>query len=96
VLADARGHLRRDSVGWARRPLWSCALPRRWGRRKRWCYWAVLDSRFFLSLDLGPDAHGSTPLPQVSFTSAPPVTQDLRSTYATIRHSGLRETRFSA
>jgi hypothetical protein len=52
VLADERGHLRREAVGWARRPLWSSALAGRWGRRKRWCYWAVLDPRFFLAITI--------------------------------------------
>jgi hypothetical protein len=52
ALADSRGRLRPDAIGWARHPLWSCAIAGRRGRKKRWSYWAVQDARFFLALTI--------------------------------------------
>jgi hypothetical protein len=41
-LADGRGRLRPDARGWSRRPLHRANLAGRFGRNKRWDYWAVL------------------------------------------------------
>ena len=40
-LCTADGRLNPGAVGWSRRPLHDCALPRGWGRRKRWDFWGV-------------------------------------------------------
>jgi hypothetical protein len=45
ALADWRGHLRPEAIGWSRRPLHDAAIPARWGRRKRWEYWCVITAR---------------------------------------------------
>jgi len=45
VLADWRGRLRREAVGFSRRPLHDTAIPGRFGRRKRWEYWCVIGAR---------------------------------------------------
>ena len=39
-----------DAVGWSRRPLHRANLSGRWGRTKRWDYWAVLSPTHALSL----------------------------------------------
>jgi hypothetical protein len=41
ALCTPDGRLNRDAVGWSRHPVHDCALPRSWGRRKRWDYWCV-------------------------------------------------------
>ena len=41
ALCTPGGLLDRQAVGWSRRPLHDCALPRSWGRRKRWDFWGV-------------------------------------------------------
>lgn len=38
-LCDKKGDLNRDSIGWARKPLFNCNLSGRWPRKKRWNYW---------------------------------------------------------
>jgi hypothetical protein len=40
-LCRPDGHLNQAAVGWSRRPVHNCALPRSWGRRKRWDFWGV-------------------------------------------------------
>lgn len=45
ALADWRGTLRPESVGYSRRPVHDAAIPARLGRRKRWEYWCVLSAR---------------------------------------------------
>lgn len=47
-LCRPDGTLNPDAVGWSRRPLHDCAIAR-WGRRKRWHYWAVTDGRRLVS-----------------------------------------------
>ena len=39
-LCDKRGHVNRAAVGWSRQPVHRAEIVR-WGRRKRWEYWAV-------------------------------------------------------
>lgn len=47
-LCDDRGRLNPDAVGWSRRPLHRCNLAGRFGRKKRWDYYAVTsDAHFF-------------------------------------------------
>ncbi len=41
ALCLPNGHLNPVAVGWSRRPIQHCALPGRWGRRKRWDYWCI-------------------------------------------------------
>lgn len=40
-LCRPDGTLDRAAVGWSRRPLHRCNLRGRWGRKKRWDYWAI-------------------------------------------------------
>ncbi len=40
-LCTPSGDLNRAAVGFSRRPLHRCNLSGRWGRKKRWDYWAV-------------------------------------------------------
>jgi hypothetical protein len=40
-LCGPDGALNPAAVGWSRRPLHRCALPRSWGRRKRWDFWGI-------------------------------------------------------
>jgi hypothetical protein len=40
-LCTSTGALNTDAVGWTRSPLHDCALPRSWGRRKRWDFWCI-------------------------------------------------------
>lgn len=42
--------LNRGARGWSRRPLHRANLQGRWGRNKRWDYWAVLTDRWVASL----------------------------------------------
>lgn len=46
------GTVDRAAVGWSRGPVHTCRLPRAWGRRKRWHYWAVTSPREVISLTL--------------------------------------------
>ena len=41
-LCDERGWLADDARGWSRAPLHRANLTGRWGRTKRWDYWAIL------------------------------------------------------
>jgi hypothetical protein len=45
ALADWRGRVRPEAVGYSRRPRHDAAIPARWGRRKRWEYWCVIGAR---------------------------------------------------
>jgi hypothetical protein len=45
----AGGALSPAAIGWSRRPLHRCNVPRS-ARRKRWDYWCVTDGRIFLAL----------------------------------------------
>jgi hypothetical protein len=45
ALADWRGRLRPEAIGYSRRALHDAAIPGRWGRRKRWEYWCVIGAR---------------------------------------------------
>ena len=45
ALADWRGRLRPEAIGFSRRPLHDAAIPGRFGRRKRWEYWCVISAR---------------------------------------------------
>lgn len=49
-LCDYRGRLRDEAIGWSRRPLHRAAIEGRWGRRKRWHHWYVVDARGVLAL----------------------------------------------
>ena len=44
-LADWRGTLRPEAIGYSRRPVHDAAIPARPGRRKRWEYWCVIGTR---------------------------------------------------
>jgi hypothetical protein len=46
------GTLNPSAIGWTREPLHACALPRGWGRRKRWSYWCVMSERGALQITL--------------------------------------------
>ena len=41
ALCTPDGRLNPDAIGWSRTPLHDCALPRSWGRRKRWDFWGI-------------------------------------------------------
>jgi hypothetical protein len=41
ALCSPDGRLNREAVGWSRTPVHDCALPRSWGRRKRWDFWGL-------------------------------------------------------
>jgi len=47
--ADGR-HLNPDARGWSRRPLHRANLRGRWGRTKRWDYWAILTEDLVVSV----------------------------------------------
>ena len=51
-LADWRGLVRPEAVGWSRFPLHDAAIPARWGRKKRWEYWCVISTRGALQVTL--------------------------------------------
>jgi hypothetical protein len=40
-LCTPDGRLNPDAIGWSRTPVHDCALPRTWGRRKRWDFWGL-------------------------------------------------------
>lgn len=40
-LCTPDGRLDPDAIGWSRFPVHNCALPRSWGRRKRWDFWGI-------------------------------------------------------
>ena len=48
-LCDARGRLNPAARGWARQPMLRANLRRRWGRKKRWDYWAVITDEVVVS-----------------------------------------------
>lgn len=52
ALWRADGSIDRAAVGWSRDAVHTCALPARWGRRKRWHYWCVTSPREVVSLTL--------------------------------------------
>lgn len=47
-----QGRLRREAVGWSRRPLLDATLEGRWGRRKRWEYWCVITREVALQITI--------------------------------------------
>ncbi len=49
-LCDGRGRLAAGARGWSRVPLHRCNLSGRWGRTKRWDYWAVLSPTHAVAL----------------------------------------------
>jgi hypothetical protein len=49
-LCRPDGRLAPEAVGWARQPIIDCALPGRWGRRKRWDFWSVVGPGFAMNL----------------------------------------------
>lgn len=49
-LCDDRGWLNPAACGWSRRPLHRANLSGRWGRTKRWDYWAVLSRTHAVSI----------------------------------------------
>ena len=51
-LCDARGRLNPAAIGWSSRPQLNCAIPRHFGRRKRWNHWCVVSPDWMLSLTL--------------------------------------------
>lgn len=51
-IATARGLTERSSVGFARTPIFDGHIDGRFGRRKRWEYWAVLSRTHLVSLTL--------------------------------------------
>ena len=48
-LCDARGRLNPAARGWARQPMLNANLRGRWGRKKRWDYWAVITDELVVS-----------------------------------------------
>ncbi|MGB8858609.1 MAG: DUF2804 domain-containing protein [Ilumatobacteraceae bacterium] len=48
-LCDAHGRLNPDARGWSRQPLLRANLRGRWGRKKRWDYWAVITDQLVVS-----------------------------------------------
>ncbi|WP_437880754.1 DUF2804 domain-containing protein [Pseudomonas sp. LRF_L74] len=50
ALCDSRGQLDPQAVGWSSRPLVNCALPARFGRRKRWNNWCITTPQWMLVL----------------------------------------------
>jgi hypothetical protein len=52
ALCRSDGALSPEAIGWARRPLIDCSLPGRWGRRKRWDFWAVTGPALAMNLTL--------------------------------------------
>ena len=48
-LCDARGRLNPGARGWARQPMLHANLRGRWGRKKRWDYWAVITDEIVVS-----------------------------------------------
>lgn len=51
-LCDSRGQLLANAIGWSSQPRVHCALPRHYGRRKRWNHWCITTPRWMLSLTL--------------------------------------------
>ena len=49
-LCSPDGRLGPGALGWSRGPLHNCNLRRRWGRNKRWDYWAVLAGDLVVSV----------------------------------------------
>lgn len=49
-LCDERGWLADDARGWSRAPLHRANLTGRWGRTKRWDYWAILSDDHAVSV----------------------------------------------
>ena len=48
-LCDARGRLNPAARGWSRTPQLNANLRGRWGRKKRWDYWAVITDEIVVS-----------------------------------------------
>lgn len=48
-LCDSRGRLNPAARGWARQPMLRANLRHRWGRKKRWDYWAVITDEVVVS-----------------------------------------------
>ena len=48
-LCDERGRLNPGSRGWSRQPMLNANLRGRWGRKKRWDYWAVITDEIVVS-----------------------------------------------
>lgn len=48
-LCDARGRLNAAARGWSRQPMVRANLRGRWGRKKRWDYWAVITDEIVVS-----------------------------------------------
>lgn len=51
-LCDQRGNLNPDAIGWSRQPLHLCNLQGHWPRKKRWNYWAVVNSTHLFSVTM--------------------------------------------
>lgn len=52
ALCTPEGRLNPNAVGWSRQPVHDCALPKTWGRRKRWDFWGVTGADCALNLTL--------------------------------------------
>jgi hypothetical protein len=50
ALADWRGTLRPEAIGFSRRPLHDATIPARWPRKKRWEYWCIITTRGALQI----------------------------------------------
>lgn len=48
-LCDERGRLNPGARGWSRQPMLRANLRGRWGRKKRWDYWAVITDEIVVS-----------------------------------------------
>lgn len=51
-LCDSNGNLLKDSVGWARQPIFNCNLSGRWLRKKKWNYWCVTNEECLFSVTI--------------------------------------------
>ena len=49
-LCTPDGRLNPDAIGWSRRPVHDCTLPRSWGRRKRWDFWGITGDGFAMNV----------------------------------------------
>lgn len=49
ALCDSRGNLNSQAIGWSLRPRVDCAIPGRYGRRKRWNHWCITTPEWMLT-----------------------------------------------
>ncbi|WP_232697975.1 DUF2804 domain-containing protein [Brevibacillus daliensis] len=49
-LCNENGELRPEAIGWSRHPLHICAIPKRFGRKKKWNFWFVTSNEIVVTL----------------------------------------------